>query len=452
MKLLGLPATEPVQRGPLRLLFGGEKRSNPSDRSLPKWTAPPARDTFVYQVPSKGKPPVKTTVESLINGGQIFSKIDNLMNRASSSVLLNLYNLQNPDLYPEKSSEKGIPGANLQAGVVDKLISLKEKGLKVKVILDNHWDSQMGENHNQRTIDHLRANGIEVLTYPGFAKISHVKLMIVDDRFAVIGGMNWGNHSPSNHDAAVFIEGPDVRNLYNQVFKTDWETSGGDVTVLPDVEPFEEGKIKVLTTSPKDSVDGGSDAIYREIITQIGKAQQSIYAQLFVLTQSDIVDNLIFAHKRLKKAGKEGVKIMVDPGLYFSFPNTRKGVQKLARAGVPIRFYKANREIDEKLHAKWALFDKQTLMIGSANWSNVGLLCNNPSQPPVEQPNGAEVPLRKQSGANHEANVLIESKALAKPFVDQFWFDWRNRTFPILVKASDGSGRWQRLVPDSASA
>lgn len=443
----GVRAAKDFDAAPLKLLFGNTQRRTTPDSQLPSWTAPSAKDTFTYAAQSGQPPePLQTNIETLIDGGQIFGKVKTLMDSAKSSVMLNLYNLQNPALYPEKSSVTGTPGAAEQAQVIDRLVALKEKGLKVRVILDNSKDPDMGENHNDRTINYLRSKGVEVLTYPDYAKISHVKLLVVDDNYAVIGGMNWGNHSASNHDAAVLIEGPDVRNIYNDIFKTDWLTAGGEESDIPDLPKFDEGQIKVLTTSPKESVDGGRRSIFNEILGQIGKAQESIYAELFVLTQSDIVDNLIFAHKRLKNTGKEGVKILVDPGLYFAFPNTRKGVQKLALAGVPIKFYKANRDIDQKLHAKWAVFDKKTLMIGSANWSSLGLLSNGNSTPPASSDSPPPVQGPKVKG-NHEANVLISSKPIAKPFVDQFWFDWQNRAFPILVKKEDGSGGWQKLQP-----
>lgn len=473
MTVFGVPHLNPERQNPKNLIslfskpigFGqaqgngaevfknapkNEREFIPADAALPVWTAPSVTDVFTYQPTPTGEAQ-ETKMTSLINGGQIFSNVSQLMNNAKQSVMLNLYNLQNPALYPEKTAGTNTPGAAEQAQVIENLIALKKKGLSVKVILDNHYDKEFGERHNDRTIQHLRNNGVEVVTYPDFSKISHVKLLIVDGQFAVIGGMNWGNHSTVNHDAAVMIEGPDVRNIYNQVFKTDWVTSGGDVTKIPDVPDFAEGKIKVLTTSQSEAADGGSQEIFHEIIRQIGKAEESIYAELFVLTQQDIIDNLIFAHKRLTKNGKEGVKLLIDPGLFFAFPNTRKGVQKLAAAGIPVKFYKANRNEDQKLHAKWAVFDRKKLMIGSANWSAVGLLSDTGGRP-SDNDGVAPAPTPRTSKGNHEANVLIESEKLAKPYVEQFWFDWRARSFPILEKKPDGSGGWQSVKPSEADA
>jgi phosphatidylserine/phosphatidylglycerophosphate/cardiolipin synthase-like enzyme len=134
-------------------------------------------------------------------------------------------------------------------------------------------------------------------------------------------------------------------------------------------------------------------------------------------------------------------------------------VQRLAKAGIPVRFLQTNRDSDEKLHAKWAVFDQKNLLMGSANWSNAGLLCNRKkenaadSPPPSaleseDNPEGARpensYPARL-SKSNHEVALLMESPKLSKTFSQQFRQDWRN-TFPILMK-SEEEGRWKAIAP-----
>lgn len=411
-------------------------------RTHQRFKMPSVSDTFVYR--QKGKPVQKTEVHSLIGGGQIFGKVDQLLNLAKSTVLVNLYNFQSPDLYPEKFSPPGTLGASIQGQLVDRLIELKQKrGVDVKVIIDNHWDPEFSEGHNNRTIAHLRKNGIDVVTYPNFSTISHVKLLVVDDQYAMVGGMNWGNHSPTNHDAAVMISGPDVRNIYNEIFKNDWASSGRDTREIPDMAPFPKGQIKILQTAAAKSATGPKDEIYREILNQIENAQESIYAELFVLTQAQVVDSLIDAHKRLKREGREGVKILVDPGLFFAFAACRPAVQRLAREGVPIRFFASNRDIEEKLHAKWAVFDRQRVLMGSANWSNAGLLTNYPKK---TAPTDASGRLERLSKSNHEIALLIEAPKMARNFANQVMFDWNNASFPILEQRD---GKWRPILPQS---
>lgn len=413
--------------------FGAAGGNNQPPALAPRYRVPSVLDTFQYSKRSK------TTVTTLIGGEQIFGAIADILGKTQSFVAADLYSLQNPALYPERTSPPGTPGANIQAGIIDKLVALQKQGHAVKIVLDNHWESNNQEAQNERTIHHLKQNGVDVVTYPNISEINHVKALIVDNRYAVVGGMNWGNHSPTNHDAALLIEGPDVRNIYAEIFKEGWLSSGRKASEIPTVRPFEQGQIKVLKTASRHAVGGARDDIYVEILKQIGQAQDSIYAQLFVLTQQDIVDNLIFAHKRLTKAGKEGVKILVDPGLFFAFPNTRAGVQKLAKAGVPIRFFATDRTIEEKLHSKWAVFDAKTLLVGSANWSNTGLLSDreNPPGTPKSDPNR-----RRLSKSNREAVLLLTSPKLGQAFVEQMRYDWKAASFPMLEWRD---GKWRPI-------
>jgi cardiolipin synthase len=433
---------------PLRAVprFGMAEAPNPADApkvvNAGRVYRPPVVDAFVYHQP--GQATELTVVQSLLGGGQIFNKVDQLLSNAKRSVVIDLFNFQSPALYPERSSPEGTPGADIQAGLVDRLIALKQRGVDVKVILDHHWDPGMEEGYNGRTIAALREHGVDVVTYPNFSTISHVKVLLVDEQYAVLGGMNWGNHSPINHDAAVYLAGPDVRNIYNEVFKPDWVSCNRKPDELADVKPFAPGRVRVLQTTARQSSAGAKDEIFREILSQTKQAQSSIYAELFVLTQPEVVDELLAAHQRLKAAGKEGVKLLVDPGIFFAFPGCRSQVQRLAKADVPIRFLKTRREIEEKLHAKWAVFDEQRLLIGSANWSNAGLLCNREKEvaatPPTD-PDEKGNPTRL-SRSNHEVALLIESPRLGNNFVQQFRGDWW-QTFPVLAKNEEG--QWKVL-------
>lgn len=409
------------------------------DFSNLKMKMPPAMDELTLS--SGGK----TKIETLIGGGQIFRKIEEMLNKADQSVYLNLYNFQNPRLYPDDASPTGTPGSFVQSGLSKKLVELADQGKDVKVILDNHSDSKRAENYNDKMIRHLRRSKVDVKVYPrSISVINHVKAIIVDNKYAVVSGMNWGNHSATNHDAGVYIEGPDVKNIVNDIFRNNWITSGGKESDIEEQKAVKNPQLKVLLTASRESQSGARDDIYRELMTQISSAKDSIYAELFVLTQQDIIDNLIEKHRELRANGKEGVKILVDPGLFFALPNTRKGVHKLARHGIPIRFYSSDRSSDEKLHAKWAVFDEKKLVVGSANWSNVGLLSNRKTQEKSDPMN------RRVSRGNHEMALSIDSAEIAAPFVQQALYDWHNRSFPILESTDDG--KWKPVNPSLKNA
>jgi phosphatidylserine/phosphatidylglycerophosphate/cardiolipin synthase-like enzyme len=440
----------PPQPGLLKL---ATKKPEPS--SAQRFYYPSATDTFQYQVRGGkgGTKTERTQVQSLLGGGQIFQKINEVLDGAKSWVLVDMYSLQSPELYPERTSPPHMPGADIQAKLVDKLIDLQtNKHVNVRVILDH--SKQQGpsaaieEYQNTRTIQKLQDNGIEVLPYPtDAAHISHVKIVMADNHKAVVGGMNWGNHSPTNHDGAVYLEGPDVRNIFAKVIKPDWLTAGGEASHLPRIMPFRPGKIKVLQTTSQHAEQGAKDEIRQAILHQIDQAKSSIHAQLFVLTHKDVVDRLIAKHRQLKRQGKEGVKLLVDPGLFFAFPNCRPGIQKLAEAGVPIRFFKANRDEEEKLHAKWAVFDRKNLLVGSANWSAMGLDSDDASATAgSSQEEALAMGFSHGGKPNHEVALLLENAPeVAKTFAQQADYDFKNVSFPILHKGDDG--KWHPIRP-----
>jgi phosphatidylserine/phosphatidylglycerophosphate/cardiolipin synthase-like enzyme len=440
------------------VLFGAKalKPVQPNEANGIKWYyGRPQTSDFITH--SDGH---QTKVTSLIDGGQIFNRIDALLDKAKSNVMVDIYELQDPTLNPDRTSPPDTPGAKEQQRIVSKLIDLTKRGIKVRVVMDNSYDSRTKSYHNQAVIDHLRANGVEVLAYPNDkAKISHVKMLIVDNQFAVIGGMNWGGHSPVNHDACVMLEGKEVGNLAAQIFKVDYEFSGGDISTLQPIETVSEEKIKILTTSPKEAPDGGGSEIYDEITRRIDHAQHSIVCELFSLTDKTIADKLIAAHQRLSQNGKPGVKILVDPGLYLKFANCRPTIDLLSQAGIPIRFFKPNWENEEKLHGKWAVFDEEELFIGSANWSKAGLKGNpkadktavatnktSQAKPAAKKP-AAKKPVAKAPATpsdpsqpkppsnwglpNHEANIAILSKQLCVAFLKQFQYDWNNKSTAV---------------------
>ncbi len=408
-----------------------QKSPGPLGRQAPTRTfMPPAQDVFHYNIKSAhGMKQDQTIVESLLGGGQIFGKIDQILKDAEQSnkkpwIMVNLYELQNAEVYPERKCLPGTPGADIHAGLVDRLINLHtNKKANVRIILDNSKQQPremekgqpkvlMEPNHNDRIMAKLKAFNVPFLPYSNQASIkNHVKLLMMDNRKAVVGGMNWGNHSAANHDGAVYIEGPDVRNIHHKVFEPDWVTSGGDVDDLARIQPFRQGKIKVLQTSGKKAEQGAKDEVLQEILTQIDQAKDSVHAQLFVLTHKEVVNALLQKHKELKRQGKEGVQLLVDEGLYKLFPNCRPGIQKLDDAGIPIRFFKENKATEEKLHAKWAVFDRKNLLIGSANWSSLGLdskdseseLNSAGGDMTVEEGEEPKIPAR----TNHEIAVMI---------------------------------------------
>lgn len=100
--------------------------------------------------------------------------------------------------------------------------------------MNGHGEKERHYN-NQDMIRYLKQNNIDVVPYPRAAQqgaaLQHVKMLAVDGKKAIIGGMNWGTHSCANHDACVAIErregfeNSEVDNIIYEIFNKDWKFS-----------------------------------------------------------------------------------------------------------------------------------------------------------------------------------------------------------------------------------
>src|SRR5438067_1760 len=97
----------------------------------------------------------------------------------------------------------------------------------------------------------LEQAGVRVLAFPvERTTIDHVKLLIVDGVRAIVGGINWGTHSPLNHDFDVLATGPVVANL-ERVFQQDLALAGEPALIAA---PSLDRRVQVLVTRPGDGI------------------------------------------------------------------------------------------------------------------------------------------------------------------------------------------------------
>ena len=225
----------------------------------------------------------------------------------------------------------------------------RDRGADVRVIVDRTVPA------SGRTADRLLAAGLAVRAYPvddHRHQIDHVKLLLTAAA-ALVGGMNWGRTSAANHDYAFETEiGGQVARL-RAIFEQDWALSGGQSDPLPAATGL------VAQTSPGEEVRARLTAALRA-------ATRSVQAEVFVLTDPDVIADLAAAHRRGAR-----VRVLLDPNQDVNRPS----LDLLRTAGVEARWYPV--PVGAKLHAKAALFDRRHLLLGSANWSLSGLSVNH---------------------------------------------------------------------------
>ncbi len=392
-----------------------------------------------------------TKVRPLLGPEQIFNEWLAQIEKAQKYVQVAMYDFDNITVEGGRTVDGAdvTPGWKQQQQILPLLIEKARKGIPVQIILDSSVEYKYDEYripeiprpiNNAGMVEYLRDLKekenlpIEVVTYPRrLANIYHVKMLAVDGERAIVGGMNLSNHSAANWDACVAIEGPEVANIQKDTFYPDWIISKhyADKSVpleeirksLPEIQPLSDPAIQVLNTKPREYAQIGYSG--EESIGDFVKAKlksddlRKFTSEQFIWTHKELRNDLIKAHQE----GRVKVRMLHSSGVVDQFPYSRNPIYEIIKAGVPVRFYNENESTQEKLHAKWTVFNDDEVLIGSANMSAAGLETNvdTGKRPDYESVDEPQVYKR----GNRDMAIVIKSPALAKVFQHQFDYDWK---------------------------
>ena len=288
----------------------------------------------------------------LWQGVRIFDAVKRDLETARSRVWVEMYEFGRSDLARD-------------------LVARHRDGVDVRVILDPSVAV------SRRIGAWLRERGLEARFYPVDERrhqIDHVKLLLTESA-ALVGGMNWGEHSWRNLDFAVRLTDSALRLRIAAIFGQDWSLAGGKAA------PLAERLSAVAQTAPGEEIRYHLD-------TDLRLVRHVVIAEVFVLTDPQLVAELIQAHRRGVL-----VEMLLDPNQDVNLP----AFNLLRTTGVPVRWFPV--PAGAKLHAKAALFDGR-LLLGSANWSLSGL------------------------SVNHELDVETDDVSAARAFRQRFEADW----------------------------
>ncbi len=258
-----------------------------------------------------------------------------------------------------------------RADLVVSLGTVKARGVDVRVITDPTVVA------SRRSADWLDNLGVPERVYPvddGLHQIDHVKLLIADGE-AVVGGMNWGEHSYRNHDYVLETRVPAEIERLVKVFEQDWALAGGRPAPLAPVRG------EIAQTAPNEEIR----VMLESALTN---ARSRVLAEVYTLTDPEVIAQLAVAHRRGVL-----VRVLLDPNQ----PYNRRGYEVLKTSGVEVRWYPIPK--GALLHAKIGLFDGE-LVLGSANWTLSGL------------------------GVNHELDIETSDPDAVAAFASRFTADW----------------------------
>jgi len=273
--------------------------------------------------------------------------------------------------------------------------------------------------------DDARRLGLAVADYPtgklpglAFVKANHNKVLIVDGREALVGGMNFADVVAENHDCMIWLQGPAVAEL-DGIFADNW-------SLCRRTEPCTVAPPTAMTV-PVDGSNGTEHhraavvVAYSNVFLQVTRrvvadaiehAERSIRLMMFTFTDDAMVERVIRAHRR----GVD-VKILLDPNVHafgmqlMGLPNLAT-VRQLKAAGIDVRAFRTLPGM--QMHVKALAIDDRILCTGSTNFTRAGFDVNN------------------------ETFLRLESPELTARFMALFDEDWQRRSY---VLQSDGPVR-----------
>ncbi len=207
---------------------------------------------------------------------------------------------------------------------------------------------------------------------------NHRKLIVVDDKDAILGGMNLAQEylGPTANakqwvDLSLQITGDCVNDI-QAIFLKDWAYASHRPStetpsrLEPSLERSADGEIlaQVVASGP----DVQDDTIYDVLISSIYAAKKSIQ----VITPYFIPDESLT--KALQLAAKRGVdiQIVIPKRSNHRLADFARGsfIRQLDENGVKICFY------PKMIHAKAVMIDRSVAILGSANFDMRSLLLN----------------------------------------------------------------------------
>lgn len=297
------------------------------------------------------------------------------------------------------------------------LIRRHQEGLAVRVMLDPSLGRLPAlKQAAQRVVTAFNRAGVPVRYYPvaemarrtGHSVVrDHNKAVVVDLAEAYVGSLNFGPESLTSHDVGVWFTGNAAHALGLEILAA-FEAGEFATAVLAPAWPSHDlpvprgdARIRFVPTG----LSGGEAR--NTVIEALNGAVQRVDVLLFKLADPEVETALIAARRR----GVE-VRVLLDPGRFDQVAGgpwvppsvfNLEAARRLAAGGVAVKWY-TPRPGELALHAKAALVDRTTLLVGSTNWTRDGF------------------------DTNHEAMLAIAHGAAPRSFQAIFEADWRERS------------------------
>lgn len=358
----------------------------------------------------------------LFNGEVTFSHMRNTLRSAQHHIHLEYFTFEDVDM----------GGVTLKALLLEKL----SQGISVHLI----YDAIGSISTPPELFDTLKKAGakitifhpVEAGTLTQINQRDHRKIMIVDGKRAIVGGVNLSKTYQSKgsmrffskqklpdleqadwRDTDVLVEGPVVKNI-QQVFLEHWDVEQplDDAGFFPPLSKQGEQFVRVIAT-PVTKRKNTDSPYYLTLIAAIESAESHIVMNSAYFVPTEAQENVLVA------AAKRGVKIsLLVPSIsdsMLAINVQRSHYDRLLKHGINI--YEMQ---DQVLHAKMISIDGVWSVIGSSNFDY------------------------RSAGINAEIDVVILDSQTAKTLENRFQEDLKS-AHKIELEEWQKRSLWQKL-------
>ncbi len=361
---------------PLYLIFGGRKmipmaRRKQSVYGEPHAIGPRSSATGTERLlASYGVPPARdgNGFELVTSGTDAYRRIMAMIDEARSTIHITTYILG----WDEGSR-----------AIIDRLIQRTREGVTVRLLIDDLGSWRL----RRRNLDPLTEAGAQVAFFMPVLHVpfrgrtnlrNHRKLIVIDGRICLTGGMNlgWPSIAPPGsrplwRDVAAIVAGPIVADL-EALFDSDWRFATGSGprpapgnSVAPLAPSGEPTMAQLVASGP----DVPGEPLYESLLALIFGAKTRIW----IVTPYFVPDEMLA--RALSLAARRGVDVRLIVPARSNHPTA-----DLARASYLRDVHNAGGKVllygPDMLHAKVVLFDDQVAVIGSANMDMRSLFLN----------------------------------------------------------------------------
>lgn len=272
--------------------------------------------------------------------------------------------------------------------VTQALQNAKNRGVNIRFIYDEHYNPAETYYKGNDIIKNLASVSKSDRTNSATTSnmLMHNKFIIFDNSTVFTGSMNFSPSGLSGYDEndIIIINSNAIAELYKKEFEQ--MLSG----------KFHNKKVK-HNSSNKFQISNSVVEVYfspqdkssKRIIELIKNAQNYIYIPTFLITHTNISNELILAKKR----GVD-VRIIMDANNVYT-RNTKHAI--LRTNGIPLKI----ENYAGKLHSKTMIIDDKYVIMGSMNFSNSG------------------------ENKNDENMLVIKNSKIAKNYKEFFLYLWK---------------------------